>query len=266
MNDELWRVQLSTGEIRMMTLDALDRAFDEGLIDARVPVLPPGASAWTTLGEAAGLDDCPTEETPSLSPMAVASAAPSSALIVPPSDTKLDLDLDLPDNFDELRPRRGRGLAVVGVASALALVSTLAVFAGKVGTTEPAPVDVKAAAVEAPPPAAVEALPAPAPKEAPPMEATKDSATGSGNEAPKEAAKDAPKGSSQDAKQGMSDWQKRMLADADKAREDKARVKSQERAEKPAPQPKKTQPQQPTKMSNGLLNGGDKFDPLNGAL
>ena len=232
MNDELWRVQLSTGEIRMMTLDALDRAFDEGLIDARVPVLPPGASAWTTLGEAAGLDDCPTEQSPSLSPLAISSAA-ASPTASPTEESNADRDLDLPDSFDELRPRRSRALVIGGVASALALAATVAVLAGKLGSSMPAAADVKAAAaVEAPPPAAVETLPPPAPKEEP--------------------------------KQGLSDWQKRMLLDADKARDDKARPKSQERAEKAGQQQKK-KPQPPT-TSSGLLNGGDKFDPLNGAL
>lgn len=230
MNDELWRVQLSTGEIRMMTLDALDRAFEEGLIDARVPVLPPGASAWTTLGEAAGLDDCPTEQAPSLSPVAIASAAPSSTTAVPSSEPQAPLDLDLPDNLEELAPRR-RGLVISGAIGALAIAAAVAVLAGKLGSSMPAAADVKAAAaVEAPPPpAAVETLPAPAPKE--------------------------------DAKQGLSDWQKRMLLDADKAREEKAKAKNQERAEKAAPK----KPKQP-KPSSGLLNGGDKFDPLNGAL
>ena len=63
-----------------------------------------------------------------------------------------------------------------------------------------------------------------------------------------------------DAKASLSDWQKKMLLDADKSREEKTRSKTQEKAEK-------VQKRKPTpKTSPGLLNGGDKFDPLNGQL
>src|SRR4029079_15103842 len=61
---ELWRVQLMTGEVRGMSLDALDDAFQSGLIMESTPVLPPGATAWTKLADAAGLDalDAPSAE------------------------------------------------------------------------------------------------------------------------------------------------------------------------------------------------------------
>src|SRR4051812_41657201 len=69
---ELWRVQLMTGEVRTMTLDALDEAFQSGLIMESTPVLPPGATAWTKLADAAGLD-APSAESnvPSVAPLAV---------------------------------------------------------------------------------------------------------------------------------------------------------------------------------------------------
>ncbi len=89
--------------------------------------------------------------------------------------------------------------------------------------------DVRAAAVQAPPPA-VESVPSK-------TEAAQPSSGG---------------------KPELSDWQKRMLVDSDKARDDKARTKKAERAGKAQPPRKKT--------AAGLLNGGDKFDPLNGAL
>lgn len=220
MTNELWRVQLSTGEIRTMTLDELDRAFDEGLIDPRVPVLPPGASAWTTLGEAAGLNETPTEQAPSLTPVAISSATPTPA----PTEVSSGATSDLPDTFDERGPPRRRRLLVGGVAGTVALAA-MALVALR-GSSPTPTVDVNtASAVQAPP--AVDPLPAPEPKE---------------------------------AKQGLSDWQKRMLLDADKAREEKARAKNQERVNKAGPHKKSP------KSSSGLLNGGDKFDPLNGAL
>lgn len=222
-----------------MTLDALDRAFNDGLIDARAAVLPPGAPSWTTLGEAAGLEDEPapqTQDMPSLSPVAL----PASSSIAPPSsmDAGAGLDLDLPDGFDELQPRR-RGLVggVIGAAAAVGIA--LALVGGRLGSSMPAAADVKAAAaVQAPPPAAVEVLP-------------------SKIEAPEE--KKAEPGE----KQELSDWQKRMLLDADKAREEKARAKNTVRADKPAKAPAA---RARSKSTGGLLEGGDRFDPLNGAL
>jgi hypothetical protein len=234
-NEELWRVQLGTGEIRLMTLDALDHAFNEGHIDARVPVLPPGASSWTTLGEAAGLeDDVPRSmDTPSLSPVAI--SGPRS--VAPPalgSEPGSALDLDLPDTFDELRPRR-RSRIFGGVAAAGAAAVMLAVVAARLGSSMPTTSDVKAAAVQAPP-AAVETIPT------------------------KAEAKEEAKAVETGGNQGLSDWQKRMLLDADKARETKARARSSGKATRaPAARPAKPK-------SGGLLNGGDRFDPLNGAL
>ncbi len=218
-----------------MTLDALDRAFDDGVIDARAPVLPPGASAWTTLGEAAGLEPepPPQHDMPSLSPMAI--SAPSSP---PPAfdlRSESPLDLDLPDTFDELKPRR-RGLLFGGVAAGAAAAVMVAVVLARIGSGMPTTTDIKATAAIQAPPAAVETLPAA--KEA---------------EAPKPAA----------GKPELSDWQKRMLLDGDKAREEKTRAKNQEKADKNVrTAPRKQQP----KASGGLLNGGDRFDPLNGAL
>lgn len=224
MNEELWRVQLGTGEIRMMTLEGLDRAFDEGLIDARVPVLAPGASTWTTLGEAAGLDDCPTEQAPSLSPVAL--GAPSSTATASLEPEGQPLDLDLPEEL-ELAPRR-RGVLAAGGIGALAVAGAIAFVVSRLGgaTTD---IDVKATTAVEAPAAAVEALPQP--------------------------AEPAPEG-----KRELSDWQKRMLLDADKAREVKTRAKNQEKAQKVERKTKRV------KSSPGLLNGGDKFDPLNGAL
>ncbi|HVJ89944.1 MAG TPA: hypothetical protein VM580_09075, partial [Labilithrix sp.] len=164
LNDELWRVQLATGEIRTMTLDTLDRAFDEGVIDASSPVLLPGASTWTTLGEAAGLSDVgPAEPIPSLAPVAV--APPSS---VPPrgpvAQPLSQLDLELPDLAEQLSAHKRRGPLLAALGGLLAVVVALAVFANKLG--ESAPVDVRSSlGAKVPtqqalaPPAAVETPP-----------------------------------------------------------------------------------------------------------
>lgn len=224
MNDELWRVQLGTGEVRMMTLDGLDRAFDEGLIDANAPVLAPGSMTWTTLGQAAGLDDQGTsDQTPSLSPVAISSASPTTHF-TPPTPA---FDLDLPDSsMLELRPRR-RGLLFGGIAAALVAAAALAVVVGKVGSAVGH--DVKAtSAMQAP--AAAAPLPPPDP--------------------------------AKDARPALNDDQKKKLLDADKAREDKARVKNQEKAEKA----ERVQKRKPSKTGPVFVNSGDKYDPLNGHL
>lgn len=54
-SDDEWRVLLSTGEIRSMSLDALDAAFQEGVVTEVTPLLPPKATVWTRVGIAAGL-------------------------------------------------------------------------------------------------------------------------------------------------------------------------------------------------------------------
>lgn len=243
MNDELWRVQLGTGEVRFMSLDGLDRAFDEGLIDGHTPVLPPGAGAtWTTLGAAAGLEDedededTKSEVTPSLSPIAISSGARSAPLLF--SDSRATTgdaalpggELELPDEVD-LKPRR-RALTVAGIATLLLAAAALTLVMSKIAGSEP--VDVKATnAVRAPPPPAE--LPPPPVERAEP---TRD-------------------------KLQLSDEQKKRLVEADKAREEKARVKAQEKAEKA----QRAQPRsRPVKSPPGLLNGGDRFDPLNGQL
>jgi hypothetical protein len=268
-NDELWRVQLSTGEIRMMTVDGLDEAFDRGVIDARVRVLAPGSSTWTTLGEAAGLDGAKVEQTPSLSPVAISSPEPSSST----SPVQISQPALEPSGGDDLfsdelllSAGRRRRLILGGIAAAAAMATALAVVAARLADGSVA-ADVKAAAtaVESPTPA-VEAPRVAVPStEAPPAAVTAVPSTAT-DPAPTRAAEPETEEPSAGPKKGkdgapaLSDWQKKLLVDADKAREEKARAKRQD-AEKVAP---KRKPQ--ARRTNGLLNSGDRFDPLNGAL
>jgi hypothetical protein len=60
------------------------------------------------------------------------------------------------------------------------------------------------------------------------------------------------------SKPALSEWQKQLLESGDQAREEKARAKAQEKAAAPKKKVEKASP--------GLLNGGDRFDPLNGQL
>lgn len=238
---DLWRVQLMTGEVRVMSLDALDDAFQSGLINESTPVLPPGATAWTKLADAAGLD-APADggaahaehNVPSVAPMAVSLSDTGNATPYAQSSlhgrSLLD-DLDIDAMHDEaFKPKKGRVFAVIGLA--VVLVGGLgfaATKAGNIGSAATnslsAPADKAAAA--APPPAAVDVGPVTPAKT-------------------------------------LTDEQKAKLAEADKAREAAAAARDAKRAKDRPSAPTRRGPRE--KSSQPFVNGGNKFDPLNGAL
>lgn len=243
---DVWRVQLGTGEIRAMTLDALDAAYEEGLIDESTPVLAPFAPTWSTLGVVAGIEDTQPDLTPSLSPIALSSPPPASATMTdrPVSfevaSASGELELDLPE-AEELRPRRGLVIGVVAtsVVGLIALPIAITTIAASSST----PIDVKATSVAAQlPPPAISPLPSAKPRE---------------EVEPKEPPALSPH-------QLLDEDKKKQLAEADKAREEKARKAAVEKAAAAAPA---TPPKRKNdKVGPALLNGGDRFDPLNGAL
>jgi hypothetical protein len=164
---EIWHVKLPSGDVKPLSLDELDAAYEAGRIDLSTPVLPPAAITWSTLGNVAGLDPEPM-------PLSIAPVA---------YGPDLDVDLsasDLDDVPAELRPRR-TGRKVFGFLVAVAVVAGLGFAATKArpgmtasasafvrshlplpGKHAPAPAKV-AAAAPAPPPPAVTAAPAPSP-------------------------------------------------------------------------------------------------------
>lgn len=225
--EELWRVQLPTGELRLMTIDALDEAFDTGIIHRDTQVLAPGATAWARLGDVAGLDDAAeaapepaSAGVPSLSPVAIATDTPSSFATAP-----LPVDLgDVPD--DALRPKRGRALAIAGIGVA-AVAGVLVAFAPKIGATlaNVHPAKEMTNAMQ-PPPAAIDVTP----------------------------------NDGSFARPQLTEEQRKLLLEADKKKEEERKAKQQAapaKAGKAAPRGKSSSP---------FVNGGDKFDPLNGAL
>ena len=52
-----WYAKLSNGDVEAMTLDELDVAYENGVIDANTPVLGPEATEWASLGELACLGE-----------------------------------------------------------------------------------------------------------------------------------------------------------------------------------------------------------------
>jgi hypothetical protein len=257
---DVWRVQLGTGEIRAMTLDALDAAFEKGIIDESTPVLAPFAPTWSTLGIVAGLEeDTQPDLTPSLSPVALSTPPPlpttTDRPVAPDAFVSgRDLDLDLPE-ASEMRPRRG---LVIGVV-ATSVVGLIALPIVITSITDSRPVDVKATSVAA-------QLPPPTP-----------SPSTKGGIEEREMAKEAAATSGVSPHQLLDEDQKKQLAEADKAREEKEKArkaaekaaaeKTGGRAEKAAaPTPAAPPKRKPEKAPPALLNGGDRFDPLNGAL
>jgi hypothetical protein len=232
---ELWRVQLPTGELRAMSLDALDEAFQAGVIDETTPVLPPGATAWTKLGDAAGLDSTPAEPmVPSLAPLAVSIASSPESIAPRPFAPVTDAALMELAAEDEaaFKPKRGRLFAVVGVAVVLALglglgATRLSGLAASASATSSLSAQAGQKVAATPPPAAVDV-----------------------NEA-------AP------VKQ-LTPEQKARLAEADKAREAAAAAREEKRRKDRPPPPLKRGPRE--KSAQPFVNGGSKYDPLNGAL
>lgn len=224
--NELWRVQGATGAVRMMSLDDIDRAFNAGYLNAHTYVLAPGSMQWQTLGDAAGLDD--PEPTPSLSPVAL-SNVPAYQLPEIPQHQPLSFD------GDELTPQKSRKGIVFGFAvAAAAAACVFAVKAGKVNLGGVDASGVESVAAVAPP---VEMkLPAPVAVEEPKAEPSK----------------------------GLSDDTKQRLLDADKAKAKKNAkgkhrlTRNQAENDGDAPIPKSD--------AKPLVEGGDKFDPLNGSL
>jgi hypothetical protein len=75
---ETWFMRVPTGEVEVVTAEALEDAFRCGLADARTPVRSVGSKVWTTLAEVAGIDTSSPEELGSLLPVALEEQALSA--------------------------------------------------------------------------------------------------------------------------------------------------------------------------------------------
>lgn len=142
-DQDLWQVKLSEGCVIDMTLDEIDTAFNAGRISARTSVLPPGDFRWTTLGDAAGLEDEDRAEERatmpapySSAPYSIAPVAADIADVTPPppmfdlgSDDGIDVDLE---SHAGLPKRRKGGVfgKVVGVAALFGVLIAAGVGGG----------------------------------------------------------------------------------------------------------------------------------------
>ena len=88
--DDRWYVQFDSQEVRLMTLDEIQAAFEAGEIHEKTYLIEVGASNWQTLADVAGLneeDEQPEAEAapePAVAPAPVFAQAPVSAAPVQP--------------------------------------------------------------------------------------------------------------------------------------------------------------------------------------
>jgi hypothetical protein len=169
-----------------MTLDEIETAFNAGRIGASSSVLPPGDFRWTTLGEAAGLDDDAGRYEEPAVPYSIAPLAMDTGSGAPFEDA-MDVDFESAAGLPPKKKSGGIFGKVVGVGLLFAVLigagigggayaARPAEFKAKVATlrdrithrgAEPV-----AAAAPAPPPAKEAAPPPQAAPVAPPPPAT----------------------------------------------------------------------------------------------
>lgn len=234
-DDDLWFVQLSEGEVRAMSLEALDAAYQAGAIDETTLVRADGGTTWRALGEMLGGDahvhaepDADVSPGASLpSPAPSSDRAPASA---PPPPVVAELH-GLDDDVPPFGRSRGRN-AVIAVSALIVVIGGLGVTAFRIGSST----GIEASKVTA-------ALPvATAPAMSP--------LTGEGSE----GAAGADGGSR------LSDDQRKLLLEADKKREAEAA------ARRPSSARSNSGSSRPIKIGDPIQKGGSKFDPLNGSL
>ncbi len=255
-SNDLWHVQLPTGEVRQWSLDQLDAAFQADVINEWTHVLQDGSTEWMKLGELLGLDTAapPAAEAPvaamAVSPtpapvsMAPASLPPASVALYSVRPVVSDIGDDLDLDAMAMRPKK-RGL-FFGVAAAVLLIGGIGFAATHLGGSPPA-VQVSATSPALPPvvevPPSPQAAPAPAP--------------GALAAAVAAAALPAPGDTTTtSATSRLTESQRKALADADKSRDAARRSRV---ASTPARAPR-------TVSKPVFHKGGNKYDPLNSAL
>jgi hypothetical protein len=265
-NDELWHVQLPSGQECRMTLDLLDDAFQDGLIHEDTLIRQDGTTEWVTLREVAGLDSAAGGETaipPTTATNVAAANSPVSAQhgafvapapapapplaqplsYAPPpeplsrstapvaSDIGSDFGADLDLDAMEFRARNRRSPAkwIIGIAAALGGLGFAVMGASSTADTS---TPVTAAAIS----------PVPAPYVPP---------------TPTPPAPEATNAKTEPAR-ALSDDTKRALAAADKSRSGKVQQRRETKGGGGAPAPRR--------KSDPFHKGGDKYDPLNSSL
>ena len=133
--NETWFMRLPSGEIEVATASDLEGAFRCGLADARTPVRSVSSPVWRTLAEVAGIDTCDPRSLGSLLPVAVDDPA---ADLVRGASWRVRPD----SRSHDLRSGAGRilrgGLALVGFLAVTAFGGTELSQLALAGTHVPA--------------------------------------------------------------------------------------------------------------------------------
>jgi hypothetical protein len=241
-DDEIWHVQLPSGDVCMMTLDLLDDAFQDGLIHERSLVWKEGSPGWMTLAEVAGLDDdaSTSEATP---PSTSYSQTPPPYSVGPLSTAPVAADIgDMDFDLDAIsfRPRKRSPLRFIAAAAVIgAAAFGIAKRGALVGALHLPPTGSLANATGAIIAAPISPAPAPTPTVAP---------------SPPVVPEAAPA-------QRLSDDTKRALEEADKKLAAKQQQKQKELQSRSVDRPRAK-----VKSENPFHKGGNKFDPLNASL
>jgi hypothetical protein len=131
MDCEEWLVQLASGDVRIMTLDELDAAFQSGTVNEDTLVRHDGAKKWSKLADVLAETPEPAQtEAPAPSPPAQASASQPAVVITTRSEAPVVADLshaDLPDvDFEAHHRSTRRKRIIVGSVVATAVIGAFA--------------------------------------------------------------------------------------------------------------------------------------------
>jgi hypothetical protein len=234
-HEDVWHVQLESGEVRILTLDQLDAFYQNGIIDEETYILRDGTMEWLKLRDVLG------ESEPAAQPARPAAApAVLSYGSVPPyqppyqthySTRPVVSEID-PGELDDLdalpfkRSSKGKYILGVGAIGAVALMVAV-LGANRIGKSAPE-ASVGAAVVNALPTTPAVIIPPPPPVVDPVAPALKDDV-------------------------------KKALADKDNQLNQKIEQRKQSRLKNAAPATHKASPPP-------FHKGGNAYDPLNAKL
>lgn len=121
-HEETWLVQLGSGAVRVMTLDELDAAFQEGTIDEETYVRRDGATKWVRLRDELAASDAPAPS-PTPAPVAYVAYQPAGYSVRP-----VVSELDTSEFTDSPFAKKSRKGLFVGVSLAAAAAVAIGAF------------------------------------------------------------------------------------------------------------------------------------------
>ncbi len=236
-HEDIWLVQLANGATRAMTLDELDAAFQEGIIDEDTFVRRDGATKWSRLRDELGESE---PAAPAPAPVPMQTYAPPAPVVsygaVPSYPASSSIrpvvsELDSGEFASPFAKKSKKPLFIGGGLAVAAAVAIAAFGATKLGNAPAASVNASVVnAVQAP--QAPQAVTPPPPADPQPV-----------------------------AKPALNDDVKKALAAKDTQFNQKMDQKKKDRASKAANMPTRGKTSPPP-----FCTGGSAYDPLNAKL